>query len=448
MARVSRRTILKAGAVAASAVAMPHILTGSPLQAARRETEEAKGTVTFWTTNTVPDLTTDQAIVKKFNETHKGVKVKLVQVPTTATNDTSKLLTAVRGGTGPDVYHLDRFTVTQEAAAGVLEDLTKYGAPSMKKNYLDYAWAEVEFQGKPYALPRDTDARGLMYNKTILSDIGVSLSQVDPNNGPITTDQFLQINQKANTTGSNGNYTRVGAIPWFDQGETYTWGWIFGGNFVNVKKCEVTPTNSGVVKGLQYIYDWSQQFGASKLASFISAYAPTNAPPATYPLFQGRTAFSLTGDWQIATAKEYVPSLQYGYTYLPVPKAGDKPTTWSGGFSVVMPTGAKNPDGAWEFMKYIAGEPGQLMYTTQTTHMPTLKSLLAEKKLFPGAHAFFTEKLLPITRSRPPLPVGSLYWDQLQDAESSVQLNQKQPMPALQAAASATNPQLKQYCPL
>lgn len=447
MAGVSRRTVLKGAALAASAVAMPHILTGSPLSAAKREAEEAKGSVTFWTTNTNVALKADQQTVAKFNASHKGLTVKLVQVPSTATNDTSKLLTAVRGGTGPDVYHLDRFTVAQEAAAGVLQDLTKYGAGSLKKDYLGYAWDEVEFQGKPYALPRDTDARGLMYNKAVLNDLGVSLNEMNPANGAITTDRFLQINQKANTVGSNGNYTRVGAIPWFDQGETYTWGWIFGGNFANFKKCEVTPTNAGVVKGLQYIYDWSQQFGAPKLASFISAYAPTNAPPATYPLFQGRTAFSLTGNWQLANVATYVPSLQYGFTYLPVPKAGDKPSTWSGGFSLVMPTGAKNPEGAWEFMKYTAGTVGQTLYTKMVTNMPTLKSLLSDKKVI-GDLTFFTNKLLPITRSRPPLPVGSLYWDQLQDAIGSVELNQKQPMPALQAAADATNPQLKQYCPI
>jgi ABC-type glycerol-3-phosphate transport system substrate-binding protein len=131
-----------------------------------------------------------------------------------------------------------------------------------------------------------------------------------------------------------------------------------------------------------------------------------------------------------------------------VQKAGDKPTTWSGGFSVVMPRGAKNPDGAWEFMKYVSGEPGQLMYTKVSSGMPTLKSLLAEKSLFPGDHAFFVDDLLPITRSRPPLPVGALYWDQLEDAIGYVQLNTKQPMPALKAVAAATNPQLKQFCPI
>lgn len=39
----------------------------------------------------------------------------MVQVPGDET-DVSKLMTAVRGGVGPDVYHLDRFTTSQRAA--------------------------------------------------------------------------------------------------------------------------------------------------------------------------------------------------------------------------------------------------------------------------------------------------------------------------------------------
>ncbi len=53
-----------------------------------------------------------------------GTQVELVQV-TGAETEATQLITAVRGGTGPDVYLLDRFTVAQRAADGLIEDLTQ-----------------------------------------------------------------------------------------------------------------------------------------------------------------------------------------------------------------------------------------------------------------------------------------------------------------------------------
>lgn len=449
----SRRQVLKlgGGALAASAIAPLLAACGSASSSGTASvgSNSATGQVTFWTTLTGIYLKAHQHIAAEFNKTHKA-QVKVVPVPTTSTTDVSKLLTAVRGGTGPDVYFLDRFTVAQQAATGVLQPLQKYVSKysGLAGSYLDYAWKEVEFKGQPYGLPFDTDVRGLYYNKTLLQQAGFNLNEMDIKNGPITIDRMRQINQKLNVVASNGNYTRVGVVPWFDQGEGYTWGFDYGGTFANFKQCKLTPTNHGVVEGYSFIYDWAKEFNPGKLASFISAYAPKNAPPSTYPFFKGQMAMAVTGDWQIAAIKEYVPSLDYGITYIPVPKAGDKPTTWSGGFSMVMPQGAKNAAGAWEFMHYACGQAGQRYYTANTSHMPTWKSLLQNKSLFNAEHELMVKHLLPITRSRPPLPVGAKYWDELQTAEQEMELGTKQPTPALQAVGAAVNPQMQRYCPL
>lgn len=451
--RLSRRDLLRAGGGIAAAGAMSPLLAAcgsSPSSSGSGSVTNATGTVTFWTTMTDIYYAAHKHIVDSFNTSHKKLQVKLVQVPTTSTDDVSKLLTAVRGGTGPDVYFLDRFTVAQQAGTGALQDLSKYvnAENNLSSQYLGYAWKEVLLKGKPYGLPYDTDVRAMFYNKTVLQQAGVDPSELDISHGPITLDRMRSINQKVNKTASNGNYTTVGVVPWFDQGSGYTWGFDFGGSFADLKSCKVTPTAPKVVDAYQWIYDWAQEFGPQKLQSFISAYAPQNAPPATYPLFQNRTALSITGDWQLAAIKQYVPKLQYGVTYIPVPKAGDKPSTWSGGFSVVMPQGAKNADGAWEFMRYFAGEPGQRYYTSATTHLPTWRSLLSDKSLYTPEHMIFVDKLLPITRSRPPLPVGALYWNDLLTAEQQMELNSKKPMEALQAVESNVSPQLQRYCPL
>jgi len=88
-------------------------------QAAGSQTEE----VIFWTSHGPPANDVLESIVNDYNRTNPAVRVKFVQVPGSET-DTAALMTAVRGGTGPDVYMLDRFIVAQRAADGILTDLT------------------------------------------------------------------------------------------------------------------------------------------------------------------------------------------------------------------------------------------------------------------------------------------------------------------------------------
>ena len=112
---------------------------------------------------------------------------------------------------------------------------------------------------------------------------------------------------------------------------------------------------------------------------------------------------------------------------------------------MVIPEGAKNPEGAWEFLQYIAGEEGQRIYSKDTSHLPTFESLGSEEGLLDERHAFFAT-LLPQAKSRPPLPVGALYWDELTTAWQATYLNQAPAGGALASAAERTQQQLDQFC--
>ena len=85
-------------------------------------------------------------------------------------------------------------------------------------------------------------------------------------------------------------------------------------------------------------------------------------------------------------------------TFIPVPEEGAESATWAGGWSVVIPQGAKNPEGAWRFMQYFAGEPGQRIYTTETAHLPTINALLEDAELFTTS----TTASSPSSCCRPP----------------------------------------------
>jgi multiple sugar transport system substrate-binding protein len=419
--------------------------TAAPLPGCNAGTTQ----VLFWTSHTPPDTTSMQHMVDAYNKQSNSYCVKMVAVPGSET-DIAKLTTAVRGGTGPDVYELDRFTVAERAAAGVLEDLTPFGAASMQSDYLDFAWKEAIFKGKPYALPFDTDARALFYNKDLMTAAGVDPGQLDISKGAPTIDLVRTIAAKLNKKDASGKYTTVGFVPVISQGWHYTWGFAYGGSFFDANACKVTPDDPKIVQAFRDMFwNWSSSLGLDQLQTFLSTYAPTSPPlPTEQDAFlTGHIGMVVTGPWVLSWFPQYQPNLHYGITYIPVPHEGDTPATWAGGWSVVIPKGAKNAKGGFDFMKYFAGEPGQRTYTKETQHMPTWKTLLTDTSLYQGDLSLFV-KLLPTAHSRPALPVGSLYWDQLSAAQDAAVRHTQDPAASLKAAADTVNARLSQYCPL
>lgn len=402
--------------------------------------------VTFWTSRGEPELTALKQIVQNFNDEHADINVTLSQIPPTAVTDVTRLMTAVRGGTGPDVYMLDRFIVAQRAADGLLQDLSPYmNGEDMLGNYLEFARNEAMFGDLPYALPFDTDVRALYYNIDMLETAGVDVSELDPENGPVTLARVGELAAEVDERNAQGNYVTMGFIPWFEQGWHYTYGFDFGGEFYDAASCRVTPTNEQVVAAFQYVYDYAAEKGPQQVQAFRQAFTRADLPPQQNPFISGQLAMIISGGYMIGNMARYAPDTNYGITYIPVAQEGDESVTWAGGWSLVMPQGAKEPESAFEFMRYIAGEPGQRLNTKETQHMPTVMSLLEDESLYEERHQFFRD-LLPTTRNRPPLPVGALYWDELTTAWEKVYLNQQEPQAALDEVAARVQPQLQPFC--
>jgi multiple sugar transport system substrate-binding protein len=405
--------------------------------------------VKFWTSHTPPDSDVLATIVEAFNKANPDICVKMTIVPGAET-DVAKLLTSIRGGVAPDVYMADRFTVPQRAAEGVLAELPAAVAGTASQ-YLAFAWAETQYKGKTYALPFDTDARALWYNKDLITAAGQDPAALDISKGAPTIDAVVKIADAINKKDSSGNYDVMGWMPAgpgaggnpgaFDQGWHYTWGFDYGGKFADLASCKVTPTDAGVVAGYQFMYDWAKNHDPQAVSRWVTTNLPPNPPAAQNPFWTGKLAMTISGDWRIAEQAKYAPNGHYGFTYIPVPKAGDPTSTWAGGWSMALIPDSKVADQAVKFMQYIAGPDGQAVYTKQSTHLPTLNALLQDPSLYDAQHKAFLD-LLPTAKSRPPLAVGAAYWDALTSAQGSVELNTKQPQAALQEVQDAVQPQL------
>jgi multiple sugar transport system substrate-binding protein len=390
-----------------------------------------------------------QKAAEAFSQKNPSIKVNVEVVPGSET-DVAKLMTAVRSGAGPDLAVIDRFTIAQRAAAGLLTDLTpliKKEGKDLSQEYSEGPWQEVSYQNKVYALPTNTDARVLFYNKQILKEAGIDLTEFDPSRGPMAPDRFQEIALKLNQTDSSGAYTRIGFVPWLEQGWGYTWGYAFGGSFFDFTSCKVTATNPGVIKGYQFLYDWAKALDPQKARTFVDTYwqwpSTGTLPPAQMPFFTGKVAFVITGNWVFAAMHDAAPNLEYGVTYIPAPN-GLK-TSWSGGWSVAILQGSKNVEAAYQALRLLTGEEGQTFLVKEAASLPTLKSLQQRKDLYAPEYQFFLS-LLPVSKSRPPVPVGALYWDKLKEAEEAVITNSQTPDAALKSVVDEVQPQMDRYC--
>jgi len=432
-----------ASAAASGGSAQPSAITGASCAAGAKE-------VKFWTSHVPPDSDALKHIVDAFNTANPDTCVKMTIVPGSET-DIAKLLTAIRGGAAPDVYMADRFTVPQRAAEGVLDDITS-ATQGLSSQYLDFAWAETQFEGKTFALPFDTDARALWYNKDLITAAGQDVSALDMTKGPATIDTVVKIADAVSKKDSSGNYDVLGWIPGgpgaggaagaFDQGWHYTWGFTFGGTFADLSACKVTPTNPGVVAGFQFLYDWAKNHDPAAVSRWVASNRPVATQPAQqFPFWTGKLAMTISGDWRIAEQAKYAANGHYDFTFIPVAKQGDQSATWAGGWSMALIPNSPSRDQAIKFMKYIAGPDGQRVYTKESTHLPTIKDLLTDTSLYDPQHAKFLD-LLKVAKNRPPLSVGAAYWDALTTAQGSVEANTMQPMDALNQVQTSIQPQL------
>jgi multiple sugar transport system substrate-binding protein len=312
----------------------------------------AKGTVVFY--QRAATSAAALALVPKFNSTHPGLTVKIVQ--TSPNNDTSTLATAIRAGNPPDLVGLNDIDVPEFTSEHVLMNLTPYikALPeyaSLSPGHLGLG----DYQGQMYAVPYLADLSVLWYNKNLFKQANIS--------GPPTSFAALVADadavQKLKQPGVYGlsfagdcqgclgfvmepdlwadkNYMITGTLP--NQGinvksntelaallNAYHQIWANGD----------APANDQTDNGAT----WGDDFATGKIGLYPGPYGK-------YP------AFVKGGHIK-----------DFGIAPLPGQNGGPG-STFDGGDDFVIPQGAKNASGAWEFVQWMLQEQQQDQFPT------------------------------------------------------------------------------------
>lgn len=380
------------------------------LRAGRRE-------VVFWHFWGGDDRKVVDAIVDRFNASQEEHFVRAIAMP--GNNLDMKLFMSVTGGDPPDVVNQDDPIMADWAERGALLPLDEVAdaaeIEALQKWLVPAARQLGTYRDKMYALCNGLDIRALYYNKTILDQYGL-----EP---PTTIDELDRVAIQTTTTRPDGRVERFGYLP--DARRLWAWGIVFGGDFYDEESSEVTLASKPIVDAFDWMIGYRKRFGTNEIAAFRQG--DQSLPGKAFPLLAGRYTMLMDGQWRvrdIVAAQERQrragePVVEYGVCPLPVAPEGRSHAGWVNGNFFLVPRRAKNPAGAWEFMKFWSGFDGNEAHaaqacvaggwipaSTSVASHPTFREYLEREPLF----APFVELAAEPNQVPTPVIAGAAYF--------------------------------------
>jgi multiple sugar transport system substrate-binding protein len=185
--RVRRRDRrLLAIIAAAAALALAACSSGGSSPAA----SSGKVTLTFW--SWVPGISQS---VNLWNKSHPDIHVNLDETTSGVAGTYAKMYSALQAGNAPDLGQIEYATLPNFEHVGGLVDLSKYGADSIKQDFVPWTWGQVTQSGAVYAIPQDTGPMGLFYRADLFKKYGLSV--------PTTWAEFLTDAKKVHAAHPN-----------------------------------------------------------------------------------------------------------------------------------------------------------------------------------------------------------------------------------------------------
>ncbi len=311
----------------------------------------ATGTVHFWARQATDGPA--KALVAAFNATHKNLKVVLHLTP--PNDDTSQLATAIRAGSVPDVVGLNDIDVPEFSHQNALMNLTKYIDALPYKSSLSPGHLKLAtYNGQDYGLPYLADLSVLWYNKKLFKEAGLN-----PNDPPTSYAQIV-LDAKKITALGHGIYgfSFAGDCQGCLGFTMLPSLWAAGQHMINgpLANQTVNVASDAPLKTMLEAYH-------TMWAGHMTPVADQTQNGLTWGAdFEAGKVGILPGDYGFAT--KLTNQAEFADAPLPAVDGGNY-STFDGGDDFVIPAGAPNASGAWEFIKWALAPQQQAKYPSE-----------------------------------------------------------------------------------
>jgi multiple sugar transport system substrate-binding protein len=289
--------------------------------------------LTFWGWSAGYDLA-----VKKFNQTHSGICVKIENAGA-AGDEYTKLTDALKAGSGtPDIAQVEYLEVPSFEITKSLVDLSQYGVGSVRKDFAPVAWSQVTQGSAQYAMPVDLGPLALYYNSkqfaahkiqvpTTWAEFATAadkLHAADPkaaitNFDPVSAQDVLALMQQ------------YGAFPF-----TYSGGDHLGIHFTGARQTAFANFWQGLIDKKEVTT--AADFSPAQWTNFDNGTDAARLSPAWGPVGMQGSIKKTIGDWRAAP--------------IPTVEAGAQQSGNWGGSTLVVVKGTQHAKEAAEFAQW------------------------------------------------------------------------------------------------
>lgn len=334
----------------------------APLQPRKNDSSQPQEVV-FWHFWGGEDRRVVEDVVARFNTSQDLYRVRAVAMP--GNNLDLKVFLSITGGDPPDLINQDDPILGDWAARGALLPLEDFVPPEELASLDAWLFPAAKrlgsYEGRHYALCNGLDIRALYYNRTMLEE----LDEVPPE----TLAKLDALAERITPPGDRRR-ERYAFLP--DGRRLWSWGPVFGGGFFVQEDRAVEIDTVENRAALEWMMRYRKRYGSDNLAAFRTG--DQSLPGKTFPLLSGRYVFLMDGQWRVRDIRAAQRGqlergekvTEYGVCPLPPPAGGRRDAGWVNGNFFVVPRGAKQPQGAWEFMKFWSGYGGHEAEAAQT----------------------------------------------------------------------------------
>jgi len=308
---------------------------------------KARKPVRFWHMWTAEWKDVVDKIVVQYNASQDEYEVEALSVPSAGAD--SKFLLGVMGGDPPDVMAQWNPVIPVWADDGLIVPLDDLMSPSEKATFDREAYPVVKkiggYKGKLYGMSIGVNMTGIYYRPDDLRAAGV-----DPATAFRSLESLTEAGKRLDVFDRSHNLKRMGWAP----ADIRFFAPLFGGGFYDERTGRLTIDTPANRRALTYLVQERRRLGYDQVVRF-NAGLNTASSAAGWPFIDGAFAATPAGQWYVKQVADYAPHLDYATVPVPPPAGGVARAGMSGGNFMIVPRGAKEARGAWDFVKFWSG---------------------------------------------------------------------------------------------
>lgn len=302
-------------------------------------------TIEFWTIDlkaAFGDFFND--MIAQYESENPGVTVNWTDVP--YADIQSKLVTAVAGGTAPDVVNLNTGFALTLAGQGALVDLNKEATDEQKSIYIQDLWDSAKIGDSVYAFPWYASPDIMFYNQALFDEAGMDI--------PTTFDEALDSAEEF--------YNKTGAYL-FMPDEFFNLLFEEGIDVLNADK-------TAAAFNTQETVDLLNKYKACTEKGVIPKTKWGDWDEMLKLFESGKLAIVSSSGSSVSRIKDEAPDI-YETMGVSTPLTGKNGLSRNPLMNLVVPEASKNHEAAIAFANYVTNDDNQLAFCKTVSIFPS-----------------------------------------------------------------------------